>query len=370
VSIQSSSLPRDRFGHASSARTAHRIGNTVRTTAATPRIRRRRTGRAWAVIQVTDRRPLYSVHVPTLGVVVPVYKGEPTLDELHRRLTAQLASLTDDWQIVYVDDGSPDGSWAILERLATSAGSRVRALRLIRNYGEHLAITAGLDAVDADHTYVMACDLQDDPAAMPALLDAARSTGADLVLTRRLKRQDAPLKRFLARLFYWLVQFFVKVRYDHRVGNYRLLSRRAVMLFREYRERTRNVNAIMAIMDVPTATIDVQHQPRGAGSSGYSIYRSARMAFHVLVGYSEVPLQLVVLLGVTISALAMLVLVWALAAPAHPDAAVQAIRVATSLLVLIAGLIILAIGTVGVYLTKSFVESMKRPLYFVADRRG
>lgn len=306
--------------------------------------------------------------MPKLGVVVPVYNGEPTLEELHRRLTTTLATITDDWQIVYVDDGSPDRSWAIVAGLAD--GSRVQALRLIRNYGEHVAITAGLDAVDAAHVAIMACDLQDDPAALPALVEAAQATGADLVLTRRLRRQDAWLKRTLARTFYALVRFFVKVQYDHRVGNYRLLSRRAVTLFREYRERTRNVNAIMAIMGVPTTTIDVTHQPRAGGSSGYSIYRSARMAFHVLVGYSEVPLQLVVMLGAVISLVALAVLAATAVRTPHPDHAVQAIHVATALLVLIGGLIILAIGTVGVYLTKSFVESMKRPLYFVADRRG
>jgi dolichol-phosphate mannosyltransferase len=307
--------------------------------------------------------------VAKLGVVVPVYRGEPTLDELHRRVTAQLGALATDWQIVYVDDGSPDRSWPMLEALAATS-PRVRALRLIRNFGEHVAITAGLDAIDADYTYIMACDLQDDPAAMPALLEAARTTGADLVLTRRLRRQDAAVKRLLARLFYLLVRFLVKVHYDHRVGNYRLLSRRAVAYFRGYRERTRNVNAIMAIMDVPTATVDVQHQPRGGGASGYSLYRSARMAFHVLVGYSEVPLQLVVMLGAAITALAAAALVWTAWTPPHPDEAVQAIRAATAVLVLIGGLVVLAIGTVGVYLTKSFVESMKRPLYFVADRRG
>ena len=258
-----------------------------------------------------------------LGVVVPVYRGESTLEELHRRITATLAALTDDWQIVYVDDGSADRSWPIVEGFAASP--RVTALRLIRNYGEHVAITAGLDAVDADHVAIIACDLQDDPSALPALVEAARTTGADMVLTRRLRRQDPLLKRTLARLFYAAVQFFVKVRYDHRVGTYRLLSRRAVTLFREYRERTRNVNAIMAIMGVPTTTIDVQHQARAGGTSGYSIYRSARMAFHVLVGYSEVPLQLVVMLGVSITAVAAVVLARAALVPPHPDTAVQEI---------------------------------------------
>jgi polyisoprenyl-phosphate glycosyltransferase len=307
--------------------------------------------------------------VATIGVVVPVYQGEPTLDELHWRVTAQLSALTPDWEIVYVDDGSRDRSWAMLEAFA-AADPRVRAVKLMRNYGEHVAITAGLDHADADHTLIMACDLQDDPAAVPAIVEAARGTGADLVLTRRMQRQDPLLKRVLARTFYALVQFFVQVRYDHRVGHYRCLSRRAVRYFREYRERTRNVNAIMAIMGVPTAVIDVQHQPRAGGRSGYSLARDVRLAFHVLVGYSEVPLQLVVILGVTVIAAALARLGWLTATVPDPDRAVQAIATGTALLALIGGLVILAIGTVGVYLTKSFVESMKRPLYFVDTRRG
>jgi glycosyltransferase involved in cell wall biosynthesis len=307
--------------------------------------------------------------VATIGVVVPVYQGEPTLDELHRRVTAQLSALTSDWEIVYVDDGSRDRSWAMVEAFA-AADPRVRAVKLMRNYGEHVAITAGLDHADADLTLIMACDLQDDPAAVPAIVEAARTSGADLVLTRRMQRQDPLLKRLLARIFYAVVQFFVKVRYDHRVGNYRGLSRRAVHYFREYRERTRNVNAIMAIMGVPTTVIDVQHQRRAAGRSGYSIGRAARLAFHVLVGYSEVPLQLVVMLGATVIALAVGRLGWLAWTPVDADRAVQAIATGTAVLALIGGLVILAIGTVGVYLTKSFVESMKRPLYFVDTRRG
>ena len=304
-----------------------------------------------------------------IGVVVPVYEGEPTLDQLHRRIVVALSALTEDWQLVLVDDGSRDRSWAMIEGYA-AADPRVRAIKFIRNYGEHVAITAGLDHVDADHAVIMACDLQDDPAALPAILDAARTTGADLVLTRRMPRQDPFVKKTMARLFYALIQLFAQVRYDHRVGNYRCLSRQAVIYFREHREHTRNVNAIMAIMRVKTTTIDVRHQPRGGGKSGYSLYRSAQMAFHVLVGYSDLPLKMVVVLGAAIIALALTYLGRIALAPAQADAAVQAVAVATAVLALIGGLVILAIGTVGVYVTKSFVETMKRPLYFVETHRG
>jgi dolichol-phosphate mannosyltransferase len=146
--------------------------------------------------------------VAKIGVVVPVYQGEPTLAELHRRLVAELSALTDDWEVVFVDDGSRDRSWVMLEEFATR-DARVRAIKLVRNFGEHVAITAGLDHADGDHTCIMACDLQDDPAALPAILDAARTTGADLVLTRRMQRQDPLLQRMLARMCYATVRFFV-----------------------------------------------------------------------------------------------------------------------------------------------------------------
>jgi hypothetical protein len=230
--------------------------------------------------------------VARLGVVVPVYGGESTLEELHRRLTAALAALTDDWQIVYVDDGSADRSWAIVEGFATAP--RVTALRLIRNYGEHVAITAGLDAVDADHV-----------ASSPATCRTIRAPSArSSTPARPAPTWCSPaaaaagcLPEAHAGPSFALVQFFVKVRYDHRVGNYRLLatggpfsaSTRAAQRERHHGHHGRADGH------------DRRAAPAAAGgASGYSLYRSARMAFHVLVGYWK-PLQLVVMLGATIT---------------------------------------------------------------------
>lgn len=300
-----------------------------------------------------------------VGVVVPVYFGEHTFAALHVELARVLTSVTDDWLVIYVDDGSPDGSWDLIAG-AAAGDRRVRGVRLVRNFGEHVAITAGLDEVDADHVIVMACDLQDDPHAIPRLLEKARE-GFDLVLARRLHRHDGLIKRALARLFYWFILMFVRVEYDHRVGNFRCVSRRAVDYFRLYRERLRNVNAIMAIMRLPTAYVDVEHRPRYAGRSTYSVFRSAQLGFHVLVGYSEVPLELVVLLGLGITVLSLGAVVAAMTGWVWSQA-VQPLVIATSLLGALGGMMMLAIGTVGVYLTKTFVESMKRPMYFIQNR--
>ena len=193
-----------------------------------------------------------------LAVVIPVYQAEQTLDALAAELVPVLDGLTSDYEVWMVDDGSTDGSWAGIEHLA-SANARMKGLRLIRNFGEHVAITAGLDRADADHVVIMACDLQDDPAAIPRMLDEARK--ADLVLVRRLKRRDAWLKRQLARAFYALISLLFHIDYDYRVGNFRLLTRRGLEYFRLHRERMRNVNAIMALMGLRTAYVDVAHRP-------------------------------------------------------------------------------------------------------------
>jgi hypothetical protein len=209
-----------------------------------------------------------------LAVVIPVYQAEATLTELTGELLPILSSITPDFEVWLVDDGSTDGSWGEIQRVAASEG-RIRGLRLIRNFGEHVAITAGLDRVDADHAIIMACDLQDDPAAIPRMLEASER-GADLVLVRRMKRRDGWLKRLLARMFYALISLLFNVHYDYRVGNFRLLTRRAVDYFRQHRERMRNVNAIMALMGVDTAYVDVTHRARRHGRSTWAASSAGR----------------------------------------------------------------------------------------------
>ena len=251
-----------------------------------------------------------------------------------------------------------------MERLA-AADRRVHGLRLIRNFGEHVAMTAGLDRVDADRVVIMACDLQDDPAAIPALLSAAAG-GADLVLVRRMKRRDAFVKRLLARLFYAVISLLFHVRYDYRVGNYRLLTRRASSIFRLHRERMRNVNAIMALMKLETAYVDVAHRPRRHGRSTHTagtLGPDGGLGHRRLLGHPAARL------GAFGGLLLAAALVWTL---------VMAVRYAGGLapsegaLVVcavagIGGLILVNLGIVGAYLGRAAREAKERPMYFVGE---
>jgi len=299
-----------------------------------------------------------------LAVVIPVYQGEQTLAELVAELVPALTALTGDYEVFLVDDGSTDASWRVIGQLA-AANPRIRGLRLIRNFGEHVAITAGLDRVDADFAVIMACDLQDDPAAIGRMVEEA-ARGADLVLVRRMRRRDAWLKRQLARAFYAVIALLFSVDYDYRVGNFRLLTRQGLEYFRLHREPVRNVNAIMALMGLATAYVDVPHRARRHGRSTYTLGRSARMAASVIVGYSDIPLLVSGALG---GLLLVGSLAWGLglAVMALLGTPVSSIAFVGCTVMGIGGLILLNLGIVGAYLGRAAREAKGRPMYFISD---
>ncbi|MCC7125115.1 MAG: glycosyltransferase family 2 protein [Acidobacteria bacterium] len=298
----------------------------------------------------------------SLAVVIPVYQAEASLRPLSDELIPALSSLGVDWTVWFIDDGSTDGSWAEVERLVSDE-PRYRGVRLIRNFGEHVAITAGLDRVEADYVVIMACDQQDDPSAIAAMLGAARG-GADLVLVRRMQRRDAFVKRLLARLFYAFISLLFSIDYDYRVGNFRLLTRRAVEYFRKHRERMRNVNAIMALMGVRTAYVDVPHRARRHGRSSYTLMRSARMAASVVIGYSDIPLVVSGAIGIVLMAAAAL---WSIAVAIGLAGPASDVRIAIAAVAGVGGLILLNLGIVGAYLGRAAREAKERPMYFVGD---
>jgi dolichol-phosphate mannosyltransferase len=305
--------------------------------------------------------------MPRIAAIIPVYQGASMFDELAGEVTRALARLTPDFEILFVDDGSTDDGWVKIER-AAAADTRIRGLRLIRNFGEHVAITVGIDHVDADRVVIMACDLQDDPAAIERMMQKA-DEGFDLVLVRRMQRKDAPLKRALARIFYGVISLLLHVDYDYRVGNFRLLSRDAVDYLRQHRERQRNVNAIVALMGLRTAYVDVIHRPRRQGKSTYTLWRSVSMAASVVLGYSEIPLLLSGLIG---AALGVASVAWAAAlglrawggGPVSQTALVLAGGGA------VAGLLLVNLGIVGAYLGRAATEARGRPMYFVSATAG
>ena len=206
---------------------------------------------------------------PTLSVVVPVYRCDECLLALQTRLRAALESLGASYEIVYVDDRSPDGAWETLKSLSAADG-HVRAIRLSRNFGQQAAITAGLAHSRGRYTVVMDCDLQDPPESIPDLYAKAQE-GYDIVLARRAERRHSFGRRFGARIYAKLLTALAGVEISSAYGAFSIVSERARTSFLEIKDSDRHYVPILHWLGFERAEIEVRHAERFAGTSAYSL---------------------------------------------------------------------------------------------------
>ena len=302
-------------------------------------------------------------NLPLISVVVPVYKAENCLDELYRRLTQALSSITQNFEIVLVEDCGGDGSWEIINRLAEQDG-RVKGIQFSRNFGQHYGITAGLDYCDGDWVVVMDCDLQDRPEEIPRLYAKALE-GYDIVLARRGERQDPPFKRFTSWLFYKIFSYLADIEYDAQTGNFRIMSRKVVKNFRLMREQLRFFGGLVQWMGFPTASIEVEHAGRFEGNYTYTFAKLWKLAAETIIAYSDKPLRLAVRSGFLMAFLAFCYGMYFLGHALYYGSPIPGWHSLIVSLYFIGGIIIAILGIMGIYLGKTFDESKKRPLYIV-----
>ena len=301
---------------------------------------------------------------PHISIVIPVYKAEGCLEELYQRLKASLETITDDFEIVLIEDCGGDRSWPMILDLARRDG-RVRGIQFSRNFGQHYGITAGLDHCNGDWVVVMDCDLQDRPEEIPRLYAKAQE-GYDVVLARRGRRQDPALKRFTSWLFYKLFSYLADMDYDGETGNFRIVSRKVVTSFRAMQERLRFFGGLVSWMGFPTASIDVQHDERFAGQTSYTFRKLWKLASETIIAYSDKPLRLSIRFGFAISALAFAYGGYIVYRALVHDAPVMGWSSLIASLYFLGGIIISILGILGVYLGKAFDETKRRPLYIVS----
>ena len=300
-----------------------------------------------------------------ISVVTPVYRAEDCLEELYRRLAAALAGITQDFEIVMVEDCGGDRSWDIIRDLARR-DSRVKGMQFSRNFGQHSGITAGLDHCDGDWVVVMDCDLQDRPEEIPRLYAKARE-GHDIVIARRARRQHPPLKRVQSWMFYRLFNYLADMDYDPQSGNFRIISRRIVEQYRRLRERSRFFGSLMTWMGFPAASIEVQDAERYAGRSTYTFAKLWGLASDTIIAYSDKPLRLAVRFGFIVAALAF---AYGLAIFVRALLYGTPVEGWASLIVsiyFVGGIIIALLGVIGIYLGKTYDETKGRPLYIVHE---
>jgi len=304
-----------------------------------------------------------SVSEKTISIVLPCYNTASCLDALYQRLCLTLENLVDDFEIIMVNDCSPDNDWEIIKELAKK-DSRVKGLSLSKNFGQHTAITAGLDVSLGKYVVVMDADLQDQPEEIQKLYVEAIN-GYDVVLARRSKRKDPFFKKLGSKLFYKVYDFLSDAVTDNSVANFGIYSRKVIDSFCLMREKDRNFVSFIQWLGYKTKYVDVIHAARFAGETSYSLIRQIQLGLRTIISFSNKPLFFSVQLGFWMSLLAFMVGIYFIFKYLILKSAITGW---TSLIVsmyFLSGLVLMNLGIVALYIAKIYDEVKHRPLYIV-----
>lgn len=306
---------------------------------------------------------------PEYSLVVPVYNEEETLPELLRRLAALLEKMDGECEVILVDDGSSDRGYELMEATRES-DPRFKLLRLSRNFGHQIAVTAGLDAASGNAVIVMDADLQDPPEV--ALDLAARwREGFDVVYAiREERRGESPFKRATAKLFYRTFRRMTDVDVPLDVGDFRLVDRRALDAFRSMRETNRYVRGMFSWIGFRQVGVPFRREERFAGETKYPLGKMVKFATDGIVSFSAAPLRFALKIGFLVAALSFLMGAVFLFSKILGLYSVPGLASIAVFVAFLGGIQLFLLGIVGEYIARIHDEVKGRPLYLVRDAQG
>lgn len=308
----------------------------------------------------TPRQP------PVLSVVVPVYNERAVLPACLARLQQVLGRLGLPYEIVFVDDGSNDGSADHLAQVAFTVQS-VKVIRLSRNFGKEAALTAGIDFARGAAVIVLDADLQDPPELIPDMVSAWRD-GADVVCMRRRSREgETAIKRLSAHLFYRVLNSLSDVPIPEDTGDFRLMSRKAIDALSHFSERNRYMKGLFAWIGMPTRIIEYDRAPRAAGRSKWNYWSLLGLAMEGITSFSVRPLRWATLLGLASALIGGIFGLSIVAKTVFYGEIVQGYPSLIAVITFLGGVQLLTIGLLGAYVGRTYIEAKQRPIYLIRD---
>ena len=301
--------------------------------------------------------------MPHLSIVSPVYQAEKIISVLVQRIESAVSKITDDFEIILVEDCGTDNSWNEIEKI-TAVNPRVIGIKLSKNFGQHYAITAGLDHAKGDWIVVMDCDLQDQPEEIGKLYAKALE-GYDVVLARRLKRKDNLFKKLFSVLFYRTLGYLTGSRQDERIANFGIYHRKVIEAVVSMRESIRYFPTMIKWVGFRTASVDVIHDARSEGKTSYNLRKLINLALDIILAFSDKPIRLLIKFGLIVSFFSFIGAIRALTLWFNGEISVLGY---TSLIIsvwFLSGIIISTLGLVGLYVGKIFEGVKKRPIYII-----
>lgn len=303
---------------------------------------------------------------PHISIVSPVYRGEKMVEELVRRNEESVSAITDDYEIILVNDASPDNSWdEIMKQCARN--SKVKGINLSRNFGQHYAITAGLSYAKGDWVVVMDCDLQDRPEEIPNLYKKA-TEGFDIVYARRAYRKDGFLKKASSIFFHKVFNWLSGLKSDSTIANFGIYKHCVIEEFNKMPERARSFPSLVKYLGFKDTAIDVEHAERAEGRSSYNIYKLVKLAFDVIVSNSNKPLRIAVGLGFGMAVISFLLALYNLIAKWVGIIRVPGYTTTVFSIWFVGGILLFVMGILGLYIGKIFDQVKGRQLFIIRDK--
>ncbi|MER9328541.1 glycosyltransferase family 2 protein [Mesorhizobium sp. M0488] len=306
---------------------------------------------------------------PRYSLVLPIYNEEQVLPRLVERIESLICQLDGETEAIFVDDGSRDGSVKYLRRMVT-AHPRFRLIELSRNFGHQIAITAGMDAAAGEAVIVMDADLQDPPEVVLDLVGKWKE-GFEIVYARRVKREgESWFKRLSADLFYRFLEKMTPVNIPRDVGDFRLVGRHALEVFKHMPEHDRFVRGMFGWMGFKQTAVPFERPPRTIGQTKYPFWKMVHLAVHAIVSFSEKPLHFALWGGSAISALALAFGAYAVFAWIFEAGIIAGWTSTVVIVSLLCGINLFMTGVVGLYVGSIHAEVKRRPLYVIDQLTG
>ncbi len=306
------------------------------------------------------------------SIVIPVNNEEENIPELYRRLTLVMEDLCaaegysiEDFEIIVVDDGSTDRSWQVIRELNTH-DRRIKGISFSRNFGHHVAITAGMDHIKGRSVILMDGDLQDPPEEIPRLYEKYKGN-YDLVYGIRQIRHDHLLKKMTSKLFWWILRRFSDVDIPQNQTMLRIMSRRLIEAVKEMRERARFIHGMIAWTGFSSTTLEIEQGQRFQGRSKYNVPKMFKLAFHAVTSFSTVPLRLAIYIGFMSSLISLIVGTYFIYRKVFFGMPILGYASIIVSIFFIGGIQLLIFGLFGEYLGRTYQEVQKRPLYIVKE---
>lgn len=302
---------------------------------------------------------------PEISIVIPVFGGKESLYQLYQRLNESLSVITTSFEIIMINDASPDNAWQVISNLAEK-DNRVKGINLSRNFGQHYAITAGLDYAQGDWVVVMDCDLQDQPEEIIHLYNKAQE-GFDLVLASRKNRKDSFLKRLGSKLFYQLLSYLTDTEQDGSIANFGIYHRKVIHAVLSMGDEIKYFPVMVRWVGFKCRVLNIKHARRHEGKSSYTLQGLMKLAISIMISFSDKPLTLMVKLGGSISIISFLYSVYVFFNVFFNGVFVSGWASIMISIWFLGGLIIMLLGVSGIYIGKIFDQTKSRPAYIIKE---